>query len=297
MCEYIAAGAADPFVQQCAAYAAGPMARIFPHKAFGVFFFLKHKVRRVLDEGNMFRVGEPGASDMLIAPAVLLRMKDPAEDCDGFTMAAASMLQALGIPNCIVTVACDPREPERWSHVFGMVQLPNDAWFPLDCSHGVSPGWMVPPSRISRWQAWDLNGNPIDVPMPAIRTQLRGYTRRGMGQDDSSCAGTICADGSVMDASCVCGGGGGLPVLTLPGTTPVGGSTTSGFSWATLAGALAADATKVASIASLPAGYSLSSTGAVVPNVSSLLSSLMPLALLAIGAVVLISVVEGAGKR
>ena len=302
MCEYIAQGAADPQVQGCAQYAAGPMSRIFPHPVYGVFFFLKHRVRRVLDEGNMFRVGEPGASDMLIAPAVLLRMKDPAEDCDGFAMAAASMLQALGIPNCIVTVACDPREPERWSHVFGMVQLPNGAWMPLDCSHGDKPGWMVPPQRISRWQAWDLNGNPIDVPMP-VRSHLRGYTRRGMGQDDSGCAGTLCADGSVMDSNCVCGGSalpsGGIPTLTTnPGSTTTSPTTIGGgFNWAAFTSALATDATKVASIAELPAGYSLSANGAVVPNISSLISSILPLALLALGAVVVINMVEGAGKR
>jgi hypothetical protein len=301
MCEYIAQGAADPQVQGCASYAAGPMSRIFPHPAFGVFFFLKHRVRRVLDEGNMFRVGEPGASDMLIAPAVLLRMQSPAEDCDGFTMAAAAMLTALGITNCIVTVACDPREPERWSHVFGMVQLPNGAWMPLDCSHGDKPGWMVPPQRISRWQAWDLSGNPIDVPMPAVRSHLRGYTRRGMGQDDSGCAGTLCADGSVMDSNCVCGGGvinpSSLPTLT---STPTGSTTvttSSGTPWASLVAALAGDATKVASIATLPAGYSLNANGSVVPNISSLISSILPLALLALGAVFVINMVEGAGKR
>jgi hypothetical protein len=301
MCEYIAQGAADPLVQQCAQYAAGPMARIFPHPAYGVFFFLKHRVRRVLDEGNMFRVGEPGASDMLIAPAVLLRMKDPAEDCDGFTMAAASMLQALGIPNCIVTVACDPREPGRWSHVFGMVQMPNGSWIPLDCSHGEAPGQFPRglPQRVSRWQAWDLNGNPIDVQMPAVQTQLRGYTRRGMGQLQD-CTGMPCADGSVMDSNCLCGGASTqLPVLTLPGDPALtaAASSTPTSAWTQLVAALAGDATKVASIATLPAGYSLNANCAVVPNISSVISSILPLALLALGAVVVINMVEGAGKR
>lgn len=311
MGEYIRAASTQDIVQRCAQYAAGPMSRIFPHPAFGVFFFLKHRVRRVLDEGNMFRVGEPGAYDMLISPEVLLQMPNPAEDCDGFTMAAAAMLQALGIPNCIITVACDPREPERWSHVFGMVQLPNGAWMPLDCSHGDKPGWMVPPSRISRWQAWDLNGNPIDVPMPAVQTQLRGYTRRGIGQCDYDdlgnligCATNTCADGTVMDSSGLCGGAPLLPAGPIPTLTTNPNGTTSPTTtssptsmWAALTTALAADATKVASIATLPAGYSLNANGSVVPNLSSMLSSLFPLLLLGLGAFVVIEMVEGAGKR
>ena len=332
MGEYIRSSAADPLVQNCARYASGPMSRIFPHPAFGVFFFLKHRVRRVLDEGNMFRVGEPGAYDMLISPAVLLRMPNPAEDCDGFTMAAAAMLEALGIPNCIVTVGCDPREPQRWSHVFGMVQLPNGEWMPLDCSHGTQPGWMVPPSRISRWQAWDLNGNPIDVAQPT-RSYLRGYVplrrrRRGVGQcdyDDSGnllgcavgtpvtpvsvtpaptsyiggCAGS-CPSGQFMDqSSCTCVGAisSSPTISTLPNGTTIGpnGQVTSPatINWGSLISSVLGDATKVASIAELPAGSSLTASGAV----TSAISSLLPLLLLAAGAFVVIELVSSAGKR
>lgn len=330
MGEYIRQSAADPLVQNCARYAAGPMSRIFPHPAFGVFFFLKHRVRRVLDEGNMFRVGEPGASDMLIAPSVLLRMKDPAEDCDGFTMAAAAMLEALGISNCIATVACDPQEPGRWSHVFGMVQLPNGEWMPLDCSHGSKPGWMVPASRISRWQAWDLDGNAIDVPMP-VRSYLKGYVpisrrrrRRGVGQCDyddqgnllgcavgtpvtpvtpvtytGGCAGS-CPSGQFMDqSSCSCVGAiSTSPTLsTLPGGTTIGPNgavvPSSAINWSALLGSALTDATKVASIAELPAGSSLTASGAV----TSTLASFLPIVLLGVGAWLVISLMESAGKR
>jgi hypothetical protein len=332
MGEYIRSSAADTLVQNCARYASGPMSRIFPHPAFGVFFFLKHRVRRVLDEGNMFRVGEPGAYDMLISPAVLLRMPNPAEDCDGFTMAASAMLEALGIPNCIVTVACDPREPQRWSHVFGMVQLPNGEWMPLDCSHANAPGQFPPglQQRITRWQAWDLNGNPIDVAQPT-RSYLRGYVpvrrrRRGVGQDDLSdlpldtgggdtlslqtvtpipstptisgslgpLGGILCGDGTVTDANGVCGG---APAPTAPnifGTTTPATSSTAGINWSALLAAGLTDATKVAQTAELPSGSSLTATGAVI---SSTLTTILPLLLLGVGAWLVISMMESAGKR
>jgi hypothetical protein len=312
MCEYIRSSAADRNVQGAAQFAAQRFGRGINDaysNAWGVFWFLKHRVRKVLDEGNMFRVGEPGASDLLIAPSVLLRMDNPAEDCDGFTMAAASMLLALGVPQCIVSVACDPRESQRWSHVFGMVQLANGDWMPLDCSHGIAPGWMVPQQRISRWQAWDLDGNPIDVQMP-VRSYLKGYVRmagfgrrRGMGQSDSM---NVCDPSSMLYDMATClGQSTTVPVsstdLTLPTVAPITSnpqpfeaSTNWGALFASMAPTLAADATKVASIAELPAGASLSNTGAVI---SSSLTSLMPLIMLGLGAFLIVSLIGSAGKK
>jgi hypothetical protein len=302
MGQYIRESAADPHVQNCARYAYERMGRLpwmpAPSPVDGVFFFLKHRVRRVLDEGTAFKLGEPGALDVLISPAVLLRMPNPAEDCDGFTMAAAAMLSALGIENCIATVACDPREPERWSHVFSLVKLPNGEWMPLDCSHGDRPGWMVPTKQISRWQAWDLNGNPLDIPIP-VRSQLRGYVprrqRRGVGQ--------ICFDESNIAYDC----SGGVPYDPTPlvpgipqgSSTVFGGSgpiqpSSPGFNWAAFTQMLAADATRVASIAELPAGASLTPGGAVMGSIGTSISQFMPLILLGLGAVLVFNM---AGKR
>jgi len=71
------------------------------------------------------------------------------------------------------------------------------------------------------------------VPASMIHRSLSGF---GLGQcynpdDDSydapcptsgsSCAGTLCADGSVMDADCVCGGS-SVPSGGTPGLTPTG---------------------------------------------------------------------------
>jgi hypothetical protein len=307
MCEYINSSASDPHVIGAAQYAARGFGRgqSDPYSnAWGVFWFLKHRIRRVLDEGNMFRVGEPGAFDMLIAPSVLLRMSNPAEDCDGFTMSAAAMLKALSVPQCLVSVACDPREPQRWSHVFGMVQLANGDWMPLDCSHGPQPGWMVPQNRISRWQAWDLDGNPIDVQMP-VQSGLRGYTRRGVGQDDLSIP--VPVNSTPFDWSDILGGlenndpTGGVPASSLPGllsgVSTSSPSTSSQINWGSLFGSLASDATRVASIAELPAGDTLNANGTVSASLQSALSTMMPLILLGLGAFLVISLVENAGHR
>ena len=51
---------------------------------------------------------------------------------------------------------------------------------PLDTSHGKAPGWMVPRSRINRWQTWTLDGRPADVQIPTYHG-LNGYRTTGVG--------------------------------------------------------------------------------------------------------------------
>ena len=155
MCEYIRESVSDPDIQSAAEYAFNCFARgrRDPFSlGWAAFWFVKHRVKRVLDEGALIRLGEPDQVDMLISPAVLIKMRDAAEDCDGFTMLTAALLAVAGVEQCIVTVACDPRDRKRWSHVFGMVHLANGEWLPLDSSHGQAPGWMVPRNRLYRWQ-------------------------------------------------------------------------------------------------------------------------------------------------
>lgn len=85
--------------------------------------------------------------DLLIRPARLLTMSRPAEDCDGFTMLACSMLLAAGIPCEIVTIKADHDEPERFSHVYCQALL-EDGPLVMDCSqgaqHGFPCGWEAP---------------------------------------------------------------------------------------------------------------------------------------------------------
>lgn len=86
--------------------------------------------------------------DLLIRPARLLTMSRPAEDCDGFTMLACSMLLAAGIPCEIVTIKADHDEPERFSHVYCQALLEDGSALVMDCSqgaqHGFPCGWEAP---------------------------------------------------------------------------------------------------------------------------------------------------------
>ena len=197
MCEYIRAGVDDPECRSVAAYAWEHFGRNSDDaaaKCWAVWWWVKHCIKYRSDEATMFRIGEQGQQDLLIAPAVLVRMKDPAEDCDGFSMLVATLLTILGVNCVIATVAVDPSDRSRWSHVFCCALLPDGQVMPLDASHGKHPGWMVPAAHISRWQAWDLNARPVDV-QPSQHQGLHGYARvgqqrRGMGS---------CATGDLVD--------------------------------------------------------------------------------------------------
>lgn len=230
MTDYIRSAADDPLVQRCADYAwrRFGMGSIEPAAiAWAVFWYVKHCIKFRLDEATMFRIGETDEQDLLIDPAVLVRMKDPSEDCDGFTMLEAAMLTVLGVPVVIAVVAVDPKDPRRWSHVFPCALLPGGRVMPLDASHGVGPGWMVPRSRISRWQAFDLNGEPVDV-QPS-NEGLHGYVRSGrgfggLGQDECPSLEQLMG---ITDASDPCQNGAGYPDTSGGGGGSAGGSSTS----------------------------------------------------------------------
>ena len=180
MCDYIRKAASDPLVQACAKYAWQKFGMGSPDpamKAWGCFWWMKHCIKFRNDEATMFRIGERNQQDFLLSPSVLFRMDKPAEDCDGFTMGEAVLLVCLGVPVVIATVAADPDDRNRWSHVFP-VSIINGRALPLDASHGIGPGWMVPPQHIFRWQAWGLDGKPVEV-RPMHHRGLHGYVRTG----------------------------------------------------------------------------------------------------------------------
>jgi hypothetical protein len=200
MCRYINEAAdTDPAIQRAAQWAANHYAQGSSDPkmlAWAAFWFVKHNVKFVVDEGTEAMLGmavklhAPGdwQQDTLIHPSVLIRMQHPQEDCDGFTMLLCAILRALGVPYAIVTVAVDGQDPQRWSHVFGMALTP--APLPLDASHGSGPGWMVPAARTFRWQCWSCDGQPVNIPRPRSHA-LHGWQRSnyglgifGLGQDD-----------------------------------------------------------------------------------------------------------------
>jgi hypothetical protein len=279
MCEYIRDGAVDEGVRDWARRAIRSFSRGQVSRGAGcwsVFWLVKHAVRFARDEPMLFRVGEPAALDLLIAPAVLVRMRGPREDCDGFTMLICAMLRALGIDSYVVTVAADPADPERWSHVFPVAVLDDGSTCALDASHGAFPGWMVPAEHIYRWQAWSLDGRPANVAIPAAQSGLHGYVprgavmqrRRGMGQDTSE-FGDLTATLSPPDTGSSFSDLWSTITQDVPflGGTPVGGSSAGGSlaagaapssapgtNWTSVLNSLIGGATKLTQEALLPQG-------------------------------------------
>ena len=81
-------------------------------------------------------------------------------DCDDYSMYAASLLTALGIPCSFVTVAADPRNPFAFTHVY-VAAYPNGQRVPVDASHGKYCGWEAANAMdVGRVQEW-----PLDDPM------------------------------------------------------------------------------------------------------------------------------------
>jgi hypothetical protein len=322
MCRYVAAGIADPVVREWAEHARAQYGRGSQDPlacCWAAYWLAKHSVEFSRDEPRLYMMGETDKLDMLISPAVLVRSPRPKEDCDGFTMLLCSMLKILGVDCCIVTVAVDPTDRARWSHVFPMALFPDGSRLPLDASHGTFPGWMVPRSHIFRWQAWGLDGQPIDVPMPATGSGLHGYVRRGrgMGQDDSgggfiptsapnptdeliyNLPGTITGNPGDL-SSLPLNPGGPVPAVASPPSAPA-------TNWTSVLNSLISGASKVATVAELPVGSSLITnpqtgaqsvvSGAYPYSTSALTSSLSGLLpILGIGLLVFL-VVSAAGKH
>lgn len=128
-------------------------------------------------------LGLDGERESLIRPATLLQMSDPAEDCDGFTTLACSMMICAGIPCRVVTIKADPDEPDRFSHVYARALC--DPPICMDCAQGAQHampfGW-EPPQHFGK-REWA-------VMKPAVRG-LHGY---GLGAciDEGGDGGVIC---------------------------------------------------------------------------------------------------------
>ena len=311
MCEYIRTGAADDLVKwwaECGVSRYGLGNREPRAMCWAMFWLVKHAVLFARDEPRLFQVGESGALDMLIAPSVLVRMTQPKEDCDGFTMLICALLAVVGVRTCIVTVAADPADPSRWSHVFPIALLETGSNCPLDCSHGAFPGWMVPREHIFRWQAWDLEGNPIHVAIPAKGAGLHGYVRPGRRMRRVG-MGQVCC-GYDDDGDCISCDTASVPLGTSEGditgilpTPPVSGGgcidQSSGASVACgsyAAGSIIPSAPAATSTVSFPASSSTSPSqiGTVISNAIASAAKVAQLAVLPAGSYITTNPTTGA---
>ena len=171
------------------------------------WWWVKHAIKFVHHQ-KLLRawLGKSDELQLLIAPDVLLKMQQPKGDCAVFTCLICAMLDSLGVPWEIVTVAVDPNQPEIFSHVYPRAILAPGFCLPLDASHGKYPGWEVPNARVLLKQVWNSNGEPIADQDSGYRG-LHGMNSvglNGLGQYDGATFGGLGCDCSTTDADGNC---------------------------------------------------------------------------------------------
>jgi hypothetical protein len=98
--------------------------------------------------------------ELLIRPADMAKQEIRQGDCDDFSMYAAALLIALGIPCAFVTLAGDPTFPQNFTHVY-VAAYPNGERVVIDASHGSYCGWEAP-RPYARKKEWSVNGGAGD---------------------------------------------------------------------------------------------------------------------------------------
>jgi len=309
MCECIARSSIDPLVKRCAVEAVeqwrgGPMFAATGQDPFqnagaiaeSCWWWAKHQLKFVHHSKLILAwLNERDQLQLLIEPAVLVRMRHMLGDCAIYTMLICAFLDVLKVPWEIVTLAVDPEQPTIFSHVFLRAILPCGRAVALDASHGKYPGWQVPKGRIFRSQAWNQNGEPI---MDRGRfTGLHGYEPSrwnwGLGQDDGTDLSAIYDLGSTVDTSSIVDTSAGTSAITsdllantnlnedaetaslsslqslatsagYPSGSTVAPSTSNTTAWAAFATQLAKSGMTLAEINSIPAGTVVSANGQIL---------------------------------
>lgn len=190
--------------------------------------------------------------DLLIRPARLLTMSRPAEDCDGFTMLACSMMLCAGVPCEIVTIKADHDDPSRFSHVYCQAFPDQSTVLVMDCSqaaqHGYPCGWEAP-------EYFDRKTWGVMEPNPPARKGLHGLGVWGSGSWDTG-------DTPVFPDEAITGGGADASygpgeifghLKDLGGGTQMGGG--SGFDLNSFIKQITAGGLQIARMQATPVGY------------------------------------------
>lgn len=130
--------------------------------ACAIFYWVRTNVRFVEDETLLYEeLGVPLEDldkELLIVPPVLLAMPNPQGDCDDFSLLLASMLLCAGIKPYFVTVAADPLEPQKFSHIYICAELADEnSRLCLDAGNRMSmvpPGWES--GKVTRKAVWSV---------------------------------------------------------------------------------------------------------------------------------------------
>ncbi len=77
------------------------------------------------------------------------------EDCDGFSMYAASLLLALDVTCRFCTIAAEISDPNMYSHVY-VVAYPGGQRCPVDASHGPQVGYEA--RHLGKIREWPVGG-------------------------------------------------------------------------------------------------------------------------------------------
>jgi hypothetical protein len=159
MLEYSTADAQEPAIKNATAQAiAGRRSK--QGKAAGIFNWICARLHYVEDKDLHLGDFRPDCADaeILIRPADVLRMPQPAGDCDEYSMLARAMLLSAGIRASFITVECDEDAPGDYSHIYVRAYTPAALAFdaiPNAAVHGI--GYEVAPTGKRR--EWSEGGN------------------------------------------------------------------------------------------------------------------------------------------
>lgn len=235
MQQLIETGTCDPSVREKAIEIARygqAQARDGHQEIRAIFDWVKHNFRFTKD---------PAGRETLGTAEYLIRLK--AGDCDDYVVTQGALLGALGYPTRIVTIAADPHEPRRLSHVYLEVCVQGH-WIAMDPTqeHAI-PGWAPP--KYFRKKVWGQM-----IKSRRLRPLMSGLgSYRGMGAIDWEpiIKAGVQAGGQIASAYASRLAYGQLPSYyapaTQPGLTATGGVNVQGaqipsWVWLVIGGAI-----------------------------------------------------------
>ena len=125
--------------------------------------WIRSHVKFVRDTVPSAGAGLPADTEVLIRPMDILRMREPAGDCDCMQTLCASMLLAArrltpfsSLQPRFRAVAADSYRPREFSHVY-TIAVYGGTMVPVDVSHGPVAGWEAR-NRFSKRRDWSVDG-------------------------------------------------------------------------------------------------------------------------------------------